>query len=100
MHPLRAQLLPFRFLRPRLLRPRFLTPLLLPALAGLAACQKPAEVTADAVYPDPKMEAALFEPIMTDPDLSQLSRRNIAVEPGGPVDRSLPGPFPSESPAR
>jgi hypothetical protein len=72
----------------------------LPVLLSLAACHAPADTKPDAVYPDPKMEAALFEPIMTDPDLSQLSRRNIAVEPGGPVDHSLPGPFPSESPPR
>lgn len=71
----------------------------LPVLLSLAACHAPAETKADVVYPDPKMDAALFEPLMTDPDLSQLSRRNIAVEPGGPADRSLPGPFPSENPA-
>ncbi|GAC1574509.1 MAG: hypothetical protein NVS3B27_20040 [Novosphingobium sp.] len=36
------------------------------------------------------MAAALAEPLMTDPDLSQANARNLVAEPGGPADRSLP----------
>jgi hypothetical protein len=39
---------------------------------------------------DPAMAAALAEPLMTDPDLSQANARNLVAEPGGPADRSLP----------
>jgi hypothetical protein len=39
---------------------------------------------------DPAMAAALAEPLMTDPDLSQSNARNLVAEPGGPADGSLP----------
>lgn len=64
----------------------------------VAACDSEPALVPDAVNSDPKMDAVLFLPIMVDPDLSQQNRRNIAVEPGGPIDTALPGPFP-KSPA-
>ena len=36
------------------------------------------------------MIAALAEPLMTDPDLSQANARNFAADPGGPTDGWLP----------
>ena len=64
----------------------------------LAACGKDGPARPDAVYPDPKMDAVLFDQLLTDTDLSQQNRRNAAVEPGGPADGLLPGPYPDEKP--
>lgn len=65
---------------------------------SLAACGKDGPAKADAVYSDPKMDAVLFDPLLTDTDLSQQNRRNAAVEPGGPADSARPGPYPEEKP--
>lgn len=63
---------------------------LMPALcAALAACSS-APAPREPVDRDPAMIAALEEPLMTDPDLSQANARNLAADPGGPVDGSLP----------
>lgn len=56
---------------------------LLAACGGNADPQPP-------VDRDPAMVAALAEPLMTDPDLSQSNARNLVAEPAGPSDRSLP----------
>ena len=73
-------------------------PLLLTLAFGVAACDDERTFAPDAVNPDPRMDAVLFLPIMVDPDLSQQNRRNVAVEPGGPVDASMPGAFPKPAP--
>lgn len=66
-----------------------------PACAALIACALLAGCgqRVDPAAPldrDPAMAAALAEPLMTDPDLSQANARNLVAEPGGPADRSLP----------
>lgn len=57
--------------------------------AALAACSG-APAPSEPVDRDPAMIAALEEPLMTDPDLSQVNARNLAADPGGPSDLSLP----------
>jgi len=73
---------------------------LLTGILLLAACDQPGSVTPDAVNPDTRMDAVLLEPIMIDPDLSQMDRRNAVLEPGGPADPSLPGPYEPKKPSR
>ncbi|WP_295638990.1 hypothetical protein [Novosphingobium sp.] len=59
------------------------------ACALLAGCGQGVDPGAPVDH-DPAMAAALAEPLMTDPDLSQANARNLVAEPGGPADRSLP----------
>jgi len=35
--------------------------------------------------PDPVMAAALQQPLLVDPDLSQVNARNLAIVPPGPA---------------
>ena len=56
------------------------------ALAGCGGARAPVAP----VERDPAMIAALEEPLMTDPDLSQSNARNLVADPGGPTDGSLP----------
>lgn len=65
------------------------TSVALAACALLAGCGRTANQGAP-VDRDPAMIAALAEPLMTDPDLSQANVRNLAADPGGPTDGSLP----------
>ena len=61
----------------------------LAACALLAGCGRTADQGAP-VDRDPALIAALAEPLMTDPDLSQANVRNLAADPGGPSDGLLP----------
>lgn len=70
-------------------RPKFLPCAALAACALLAGCSGNAD-PGPPIDRDPAMLAALAEPLMTDPDLSQSNARNLVAEPAGPSDRSLP----------
>lgn len=76
---------PSRFPSPAAIA-RAALPALCVALAACNAAPEPGEQT-DA---DPAMMAALEEPLMTDPDLSQANARNLVADPGGPGDMALP----------
>ena len=65
--------------------------MLLVALAGCGSAPPVDSATAH----DPVMNAALLEPLLTDPDLSQVNGRNLAVVPPGPDTR--PQPLPSQA---
>lgn len=64
---------------------------LLLALGGCGADAPPAQPTAR----DPVMTAALQEPLLVDPDLSQQNARNLAIVPPGPV--TAPQPVATET---
>ena len=70
-------------------RPKTLTCAALVACALVAGCGRTADQGAP-VDRDPALIAALAEPLMTDPDLSQANVRNLVADPGGPSDGSLP----------
>jgi hypothetical protein len=70
-------------------RPKFPASVALIGCALLCGCGQGVDPGAP-VDRDPAMAAALAEPLMTDPDLSQANARNLVAEPGGPADRSLP----------
>lgn len=78
-----------RKLRRMTARLKTLTCAALAACTLLAACGGSVDQGAP-VDRDPAMIAALAEPVMTDPDLSQANVRNLVAEPAGPTDGSLP----------
>ena len=55
--------------------------LLVVLLGGCGADAPPAPQAAR----DPVMAAALQEPLLVDPDLSQQNARNLAIVPPGPI---------------
>ena len=64
--------------------------LALAALALLAACNARAERAAAPAPRDPAVIAALEAPLLSDPDLVTLDRRNAVLSDPGPIDGSLP----------
>ena len=60
--------------------------LLVVMLGGCGADAPPARPAAR----DPVMAAALQEPLLVDPDLSQQNARNLAIVPPGPMTAPVP----------